>query len=188
MAISSRTQDSLFKALKHSLEASLGELITSDQAFVPLSDKELSKYDMTRIALTVSGINFKFIVLLHYCTEKVYQLYFSDSANNDSMSGEANLEHYFLEAGNRYCGEIKRLLYKMFDYLGMSTPCQLSKTTTLNDMRDKNLQGEFHIGVLQGDVAVLGGSLYFFTEADIDSAIEASVFQEESSAGELEFF
>ena len=194
MALSSRSKDCFNKVLSHSLQSAASEIFASGSLVESgSSDDELSKIKMSRIMLTISGIDFRVTFLLHYLDDALIRSVIKKSNNDEGAAAVAaidreELDAYFLEMGNRFCGEAKRLCYESFDHLGMSTPCVLSATTTLKDMHNNDLKFEGHVRFEQGGKTILAGSVFVYSEHTVELDLDDSRFTEQEGAGELEFF
>ncbi|HEY7774446.1 MAG TPA: hypothetical protein VIC26_14780 [Marinagarivorans sp.] len=194
MALSTRSKDCFNKVLSHSLQSAASDIFAAGSLMESIaSDDELSKIKLSRIMLTISGIDFRVTFLLHYRDDALVRGVIKKSNNDEGTPVIAaidreELDAYFLEMGNRFCGEAKRLCYESFDHLGMSTPCVLSATTTLKDMHNDDLKFEGHVRFEHGGTAILAGSVFVYSEQDVELDLDDSRFTEQEGAGELEFF
>ena len=190
MAFSPRTQECFNKVLSHSLRVAASDILdASSLAESAANDRDLSKTSLSRIMLTISAIDFRMTFLLHYKGDKnMHGLVRSSSTEEGVGKIAEELDAYFLEMGNRLCGEAKRLFYESFDHLGMSTPCALSATTTFADMHSKSLCCEGHVQFKQQGKMVLAASVFVYSDSDFELDINDSQFAEQEGTGELEFF
>jgi hypothetical protein len=183
-------QASLQKMLSFSIKASFGDMVAK-YGFTT-TDKALTKAEeqfISRVMFTVAGMQFRAMVLLHYHTGKqAVQFLNILQGNETSANTEADVEPYFTEMGNQFCGEIKRHFYKQFEHLGMSIPSVMSQATTLDDLRSNHLISESHEFYLSNKEAVLGGSIYVFAREQIQFEYASVGDSEAVSSGELEFF
>ena len=192
MSLSTRSQDCFHKVLSHSLHVAASDLFErcsfNESA---ANDEDIKAIPMSRIMLTIAGIDFRVTFLLHYANNDrlagVVKATSGDESGN-SQASESELDAYFLELGNRFCGEAKRLCYESFDHLGMSTPCVLSVTTTLADMNAGDMRYAGHVRFDEAGSTLLAGSVYVYSPDIIEFELDESHFAEQEGAGELEFF
>ncbi|BCD98566.1 hypothetical protein [Marinagarivorans cellulosilyticus] len=194
MAFSTRSQECFNKVLCHSLKTAASDIFSSSSLLeAAANDEDLAKVKMSRIMLTIAGIDFRITFLLHYRDDELIRSVIKSAANeeggvNNIIDDSEELDAYFLEMGNRFCGEAKRLCYESFDHLGMSTPCVLSATTTLKDMHNADLQCEGHVRFEQAGAPVMAGSVFVYGKTDVELDLDDSQFAEQEGTGELEFF
>jgi CheY-specific phosphatase CheX len=186
----SRNKDTLQKILMHSLLNCFGSTIAKYNLVSTESTGELEdEQDIAHIMLTVSGLQFRVLVLLHYPVGKS-ALHFLNLFNTDERNSktDADIEPYYTEMGNQFCGEIKRHLYKQFYHLGMSTPSLMSRSTILTDIKNTHLLVDCHQFYLANNQIALGGSIYVFSNQKIEFEFDNASLNEVVSSGELEFF
>lgn len=194
MAFSLRSQECFNKVLCHSLKTAASEIFSSSNLEeLAANDEDLASVKMSRIMLTIAAVDFRITFLLHYRDDELIRTVIKSAASeeggvNNAVVNSEDLDAYFLEMGNRICGEAKRLCYESFDHLGMSTPCVLSATTTLRDMHNVDLQCEGHVRFEMGGSPVMAGSVFVYGKVDIELDLDDSQFTEQEGAGELEFF
>lgn len=193
MAVSSRSQDCFIKVLSHSLKVAADDIISTallNEAAV--NDDDIKAGSMSRIMLTIAGIDFRVSFLLHYRDGDQLRQFIKNTSSEEGSSSpitdKETLDAYFLEMGNRFCGEAKRLCYESFDHLGMSTPCVLSATTTIEDMHNEDLQCQGHVRFESAGTAILAGSVFVYGKGNIELNLDESHFVEQEGTGELEFF
>lgn len=193
MALSTYSQDCFYKLLSHSLNHASSEILADHSlSESAANDGDISGIRMTRIMLTISGINFRATFLLHYACDGRLAKMTKNSSGDDAIAASTDnaidLNAYFLEFSNRFCGEAKRLFYESFEYLGMSTPCILSEATTLCDMAASDLIYSSHVKFNDAEGPVLAGSIYVYSQEDIDFDLDITQLANQTSSGELEFF
>ena len=194
MAYSARSQECFNKVLSHSLRSAASDILdTSSLSESPANDADLAKHVMSRIMLTVVGVDFRITFLLHYADGQDIRSIIKSSSREEGVSVSSvekseELDAYFLEMGNRFCGEAKRICYENFDHLGMSTPCVLSETTTLADMHNQDLKYEGHVRFEQAGKVIMAGSVFVYSKDDLELELDESHFSEQEGTGELEFF
>ena len=189
-ATSSYNQENLKKILLFSMSNSFtrlienGGLTTADKAF-----DTGTTGDIGHIMLTISGLEFRALVMLHYPAGKKAS-YFLNIYEGDERTTkhDNNLESFYTELGNQFCGEIKRNLYKQFNHLGMSTPSLLSPTTSLLDIENPLLIAKCHQSYEADHQFALGGSIYVFSNQSLEFSFDNASTTEVISTGELEFF
>lgn len=194
MAYSTRSQECFNKLLGHSLRTAASDILeTSGLNESPSNDTDLAKHALSRIMLTIAGIDFRMTFLLHYFDGHEIRSIIKSSRNEEGGSASSvdkseELDAYFLEMGNRFCGEAKRICYENFDHLGMSTPCVLSEKTTLADMHNPDLKCEGHVRFEHVGKVVMAGSIFVYSKEDLELILDDTNFSEQEGAGELEFF
>lgn len=194
MAYSLHSQECFNKVLTHSLRSAASDILdASSLSESAANDADLSKHVMSRIMLTIAGIDFRITFLLHYADSQAIRGIIKSTSSDEgvpasSVEHSEELDAYFLEMGNRLCGEAKRLCYESFDHLGMSTPCVLSERTTLADMHNDDLKCEGHVVFQQMDKTLMAGSVFVYSKCDLELALDESHFAEQEGTGELEFF
>ena len=186
----SRNRDNLHKMLKHAMDSCFSNLINNSALKVADNPSELiAASDLAHIMLTVAGLQFRATVLLHYPTGKNALSLLNQFAGDDrSTKTEKDIEPYYTELGNQFCGEIKRHMYKQFDHLGMSTPSIMAPATVMSDINNSQMLAECHHVYLSGTQAALGGSIYAFSNQPIEFEFDSSSYNEVITTGELEFF
>jgi hypothetical protein len=141
------------------------------------------------VMLTVSGLDFRVVILLHINMSKdAASVYSAIRQQERSDSQESDRLAFYTESGNHMCGEIKRYLYKQFSFLGMSTPNVLSVSTDITDLKGDNLQAEAHQYYIDGSRFLFGGSLYLYAQAPLALSLDIRQVEEVFETGELEFF
>lgn len=189
-AISSYNQENLNKILVLSMANSFTRLI--EKGGLRIADKVFDIYsagDIGHIMFTISGLEFKALIMLHYSAGKnalhLLSLYEGDGRTTKQ---ESNLESFYTEIGNQFCGEVKRKLYKQFDHLGMSTPALLSPTTSLLDIENSLLVAKCFQSYEANNQFALGGSIYVFSNQSLEFTFDHASTTEVISTGDLEFF
>ncbi|AKM31352.1 hypothetical protein AB870_16355 [Pandoraea faecigallinarum] len=131
------------------------------------------------VVLTISGIDFRLLLLLHFDDDDATKSYFVGD-DQDKSFREA-----FLEISNLCCGAINQALLGDFPDLGMSTPYVLSARCVPHLMQLKpNYLASWEIA-LDGGVR-LAATLCVCAHAPLDFHAEVSEMQD--SGGELELF
>lgn len=190
MAFTARTEECFSKALAHSLRSAASDLITSnDLSEAKTTQEALSKAAHSRIMLSISGMSFRIVFILHYLNNAKMQRMIKQAGKEESnLKDSDDVDAYFLEVGNRFCGEAKRLSYEAFDFLGMSTPYVLSQITALSDMHEPNLKFSHHVNFQIQGKSAMAGSIYVYSDGDLVFELDNSMFAEQDGVGELEFF
>jgi hypothetical protein len=192
MSISPKTQECFNKVLSHSLRTAASDILNaSTLTESAANDEDITRIRMSRVMLTIAAINFRIHFLLHYKDGAALRGLLKTSLTDESLThlGQASLEPYFLEMGNRFCGEAKRLCYEGFDHLGMSTPCLLSQSTTLRDMRLPHMIHEGHVRFNTAEAkTVIAGSVFVYSLESVSLDLNDTHFAEQKGLGELEFF
>lgn len=188
--MSSYNQENLNKILALSMTNSFARLIEKGN-LVPankLFDVTLAN-DIGHIMFTISGIEFRALVMLHYQAGK-NALHLLNLFNGEERGAQENnnIESFYTELGNQFCGEIKRNLYKQFDHLGMSTPSLLSPATSLLDIENSLLFAKCHQSYEADHQFALAGSIYAFSNQPLEFTFDNASSTEVVSTGELEFF
>jgi CheY-specific phosphatase CheX len=189
-SMSSHNQENLKKILALSMTNSFTRLI--EKGGLTKADKNFgieNAGDVGHIMFTISGLEFRALVMLHYSAGKK-ALHFLNLFEGDERTAkqESNFESFYTEIGNQFCGEIKRNLYKQFDHLGMSTPSLLSPTTSLLDIENPLLVAKCHQSYEVDSHFALGGSIYVFSNQSLEFSFDNASTTEVISTGELEFF
>lgn len=129
--------------------------------------------------LTISGIDFRMLLVLHFDEDDATRTYFVGD-DQDKSFREA-----FLEISNLCCGAINQELLNYFPDLGMSTPYVLSARCVPHLMQLKpNHLASWDI-TLDGSVS-LAATLCVCAHAPLD--FNAEVSETQDSGGELELF
>lgn len=188
--MSSYNQENLKKILVLSMANSFTRLI--EKGGLTIADKVFdidTAGDIGHIMFTISGLEFRALIMLHYPAGKS-ALHFLNLYEGDDRTTkqENNLESFYTEIGNQFCGEIKRNLYKQFDHLGMSTPSLLSPTTSLIDIENPLLVAKCFQSYEADHQFALGGSIYVFSNQSLEFTFDHASTTEVISTGELEFF
>jgi hypothetical protein len=185
-----RHSDNLQKILFHAFESIFKSIIEKNNLLKSEGQPEdLDEHNLAHIMLTVSGLQFRVLVLLHYPAGKHALRYLNlFNADKGSTMSETDLEPYYTEMGNQLCGEVKRHLFKQFYHLGMSTPSVMSPATVLADVDSSLLITRCSQYYRLNEDIALGGSLYVFSNQDLEFEFDQSLCQETLATGELEFF
>ncbi|MFC0399840.1 hypothetical protein [Paraburkholderia rhizosphaerae] len=131
------------------------------------------------VVLTISGISFRLLLILHVNEDTATVEYFTKD------SAERPFREVFQEICNLCCGAINQELLRYFPDLGMSTPYMLSARCLpyLEGLKPELL--ETWAVTINGSVE-LAATLCVCAHAPIDFAAEVSVA--EDTSGELELF
>jgi hypothetical protein len=186
----SRNQDNLQKMLSQAMTKNFSAIVEKNG--LRIAEQKINidaESNLAHILLTISGLQFRAVVLLHFPKGKS-AVHFLNLFSRDERSTklEKDIEPFYTEEGNQFCGEIKRHLYKQFDHLGMSTPFMMSAATALTDLSNELLRVECHQFYQLKDQIVLGGSLYVFANQPLEFDFANDSGTEQISTGELEFF
>lgn len=188
--MSSYTQENLQKILALSMTNSFSRLI--EKGNLKLAEKKFdigTASDIGHIMFTISGLEFRALVMLHYQAGKSAMRFLTLFEGDEKTTRqESNLESFYTELGNQFCGEIKRNLYKQFYHLGMSTPSLLSPATSLLDIENPLLVAKCHQSYEVDHHFALGGSIYVFSNQSLEFSFDNASTTEVISTGELEFF
>ncbi|VVE69118.1 hypothetical protein PCA31118_03084 [Pandoraea captiosa] len=152
---------------------------TPDDAVLPESGVDLAARHAHVVVLTISGIDFRMLLVLHFDEDDATKAYFVGD-DPDKSFREA-----FLEISNLCCGAINQELLGYFPDLGMSTPYVLSARCVphLMQLRPNHL-ASWDI-TLDGSVR-LAATLCVCAHAPLD--FHAEVSDAHDSGGELELF
>lgn len=102
-------------------------------------------------------------------------------SNDDAIS-------FFREMANQVCGEIKRHLSSQFEYLGMSTPLELSATTFLSSLENRKCIAKSECYLAKDGKPVLGVSAFLYANPQLVLHFDHTSTTEAVTSGELEFF
>ncbi len=147
---------------------------------VPASERDARRLaDGNVVVLTISGIVFRLLLILHFEEDERTREYFASEASERPFLED------FLEICNLCCGGVNQELLQYFPDLGMSTPYVLSARCVpyLEVLKPGLLQT--YAVTINGDVA-LGATLCMCAHAPIDFVAETNVV--EDTSGELELF
>ena len=135
--------------------------------------------DGNLVILTISGIAFRLLLILHYDEDERTQNYFLGEES------ERPFLEVFLEICNLCCGAVNQELLQYFPDLGMSTPYVLSARCMpyLEALKPVFLAS---YAVSINDAVRLGATICMCAHAPIDFVAEASAV--EDTSGELELF
>jgi hypothetical protein len=135
--------------------------------------------DANLVILTISGIAFRLLLILHFDEDERTRNYF---VKEDS---EREFREAFLEICNLCCGAVNQELLQYFPDLGMSTPYVLSGRCMpyLEALKPAFLAS---YAVAINDAVRLGATICVCAHAPIDFVAEVSAVQDTS--GELELF
>lgn len=188
--MSSYTQENLQKILALSMTNSFNSLIAKGNLKLAAKSFDIGAVgDVGHIMFTISGLEFRAIIMLHYPAGKSASYFLTLFEGNDiTTRQENNLESFYTELGNQFCGEIKRNLYKQFYHLGMSTPSLLSPATSLIDIENSLLFAKCNQYFEAEHQFALGGSIYVFSSQPFEFTYDNASTSEVISTGELEFF
>lgn len=185
-----RNHERLSELLRHSMQSTLSSFTGGQDLEKITTPLTSDKYEhFSHIMLSVSGIQFRAVLLLHYLNKiNDGTLLCQLLTGEKGTTLESDIEPFFMEMGNQLCGEVKRLLHKQFDALGMSTPFIMSETTMVADIVDQDILAECHEFYKINDKIVLGSSLYVFSKEQLTFEFDGSNDDESGKAGELDFF
>ena len=135
--------------------------------------------DANLVVLTISGIAFRLLLILHYDENERVHNYFLGA------EPERPFLEVFLEICNLCCGAVNQALLQYFPDLGMSTPYVLSAQCMpyLETLKPEFL-ASYSVSI--NDALRLGATLCMCAHAPIDFMAETSAL--EDTSGELELF
>ena len=186
----SRNQETLTRLLSQVLQGSFSQVVAREgwQSIKGKLDAERQQ-DLSHIMFTIAGLQFRVLVLLHYHSGKRAVDYLNLFQHDErGAKTKEEVDAFFSETGNQFCGEVKRYMYYQFEHLGMSTPAAMSPTTELTDIANKSLLAECHEFFCNAQEAVVGASLYAFASTPIEFEFSVDAATDVLSTGELEFF
>lgn len=144
--------------------------------------------ELGHIMLTVSGLDFRATIFLHYQTgthaKQAYALLHGEEKNDNGLPSDA----FYTELGNHICGRIKSYFHQDFPHLGMSTPWIMSPTTELVDLATPELTGFGQFFFCFGSIPILGSSLYVYSSQPLTFRSQPIDANDQHASGELEFF
>jgi hypothetical protein len=131
------------------------------------------------VVLTISGILFRLMLLLHFNEDDSSREYF---VKDDAQSA---FEEIIAEISNLCCGAMNQELLRYFPDLGMSTPYMLSAQCVphLEDLKPSYLSS---YAIQLGDSVHVAATLCVCADAPIDFVADVTAVEE--SSGELELF
>lgn len=135
--------------------------------------------DTRVVALTISSIAYRLLLLLHFDENAGTRGYYLDALD------ERPLEEVFLETCNLCCGAMNQALLRYFPDLGMSTPYVLS-ARCLPHLRELKPAWLASYSIVLNGEAQLAATVCVCAHAPIDFVADTSVMEETS--GELELF
>jgi hypothetical protein len=190
MSLSNTHSDLLNKVLADALEFACPKLIES-QAKKSVHQSPDNAHDeaLGHIMLTVSGLEFRAAVFLHYqCKEHAGSTYLKLHNSERSEPTERDWEPFYTEMGNHLCGRIKHCFHNQFEYLGMSTPWILSPTTHLVDLSSPQIIAFSQVFFSLDGSPLIGASLYVYSCQPLNFNTSIIESNESITTGELEFF
>ena len=131
------------------------------------------------VVLTISGIVFRLMLLLHFDEDDSTRDYFVKEG------AQSAFEEIVAEISNLCCGAMNQELLRYFPDLGMSTPYTLSAHCVphLEDLRPSYLAS---YAIQLGDSVHIAATLCVCADAPIDFVADVTAVEE--SSGELELF
>ena len=82
MAFSMRSQECFNKVLSHSLRTAASDIFSSGSLLeAAANDEDLAQVTMSRIMLTIAGIDFRITFLLHYRDDELIRSVIKSAAN-----------------------------------------------------------------------------------------------------------
>ena len=178
--ISAHAKDSIerifFKAAKSRLTMEAGDVCEIMPAG---AHGARSMPDANLVVLTISGIAFRLLLILHFDEDERTHQYFVKEES------ERSFLEVFLEICNLCCGAVNQELLHYFPDLGMSTPYVLSAQCMpyLEALKPEFLAS---YAVTVNDAISLGATICVCAHAPIDFVAEVSAV--EDTNGELELF
>jgi CheY-specific phosphatase CheX len=147
--------------------------------------------DFAHIMLTISGVDARFVVVLHHLRNSALAelyCYLMSSSPNAQTADEALA--FCRELSNQICGDLKRHLHNQFQHLGMSTPMDLSITTSLKELIDEQCQAQSAVFMSRENRRVIGVSVYVYSAGPIllQNLHSGDSNSGDIVSGELEFF
>jgi hypothetical protein len=135
--------------------------------------------DANLVVLTISGIAFRLLLILHFdADERTHQYFIKEESERTCLE-------VFLEICNLCCGAVNQELLHYFPDLGMSTPYVLSARCMpyLDALKPEFLAS---YAVTINDAISLAATICVCAHAQIDFVAEVSAV--EDTSGELELF
>ena len=131
------------------------------------------------VVLTISSMQFRLLLLLHFNDDHATQQYYAADA-------QRTLAEAFMEVANLCCGAMNQQLVAHFPDLGMSTPYVLSGECLehLHELKPDYLSS--HTLTIDGGVR-LGATLCVCSQTSLDF-VAAETETASESTGELELF
>lgn len=166
----------VFRALRSRLTMAAGDACE----IVPAAaDDAHGLRDANLVVLTISGIAFRLLLILHYAEDPRTRDYFLRE------QPERPFLEMFLETCNLCCGAVNQELIQHFPDLGMSTPYVLSaRCMPYMEALKPEFLASYAVSI--NDTVSLGATICMCAHAPIDFVAEAGVVEETS--GELELF
>jgi hypothetical protein len=135
--------------------------------------------DVNLVVLTISGIAFRLLLILHFDEDELTHHYFVKEES------ERPFLEVFLEICNLCCGAVNQEMLQYFPDLGMSTPYVLSaRCMPYMEALKPEFLASYAISI--NDSVRLGATICVCAHAPIDFVAEASTV--EDTSGELELF
>lgn len=165
-----------FKAAKSRLKRDAGDVCE----IVPSAQRGAHAMPNTNVVvLTISGIVFRLLLILHFDEDDITRDYFVKDA------AERAFREVFLEVCNLCCGAVNQELIEYFPDLGMSTPYVLNARCMSYVEALKPDLLESYAVTINGTVS-LGATICVCAHAPLDFVAEVS--EVEDTGGELELF
>lgn len=178
--ISSHAKDSFERIFRQAAQSRLTVDPNDVCDITPLArDDENVDSEGDVVVLTISSIEFRLILVLHFKEDSSTRDYYVREGS------DASFQEVFLEVCNLCCGAMNQSLHEYFPDLGMSTPYVLHarSVTHLDQLKPAYLAS--HAVTINGTVQ-LSATVCVCAYAPIDFVANVSAAQE--TGGELEFF
>lgn len=178
--ISGHAKDSIERIFFRAVKTRLTRQADDVCEILPVGERsERSMPDAKVVVLTISGLVFRLLLILHFEEDERTCEYFASEASERPFLED------FLEICNLCCGVVNQELLQYFPDLGMSTPYVLSARCVpyLETLKPGLLQT---YSVTINDAVSLGATLCMCAHAPIDFTAETAVV--EDTSGELELF
>lgn len=138
--------------------------------------------------LTMSSQLFRIFIFLHFTKNADTEKYVNSILNLTSGKlDDDKFYDYLGEVGNAFLGAIKRDIGKYVPSLGMSTPNRLGHDC-IKYMKNLNVNYEAHASANYDDKTIFYASVCLVADEDLNIHIDRQLREDESDAGELEFF
>jgi hypothetical protein len=178
--ISGHAKDSIERIFRNAVKSRLAKRAGDVCEIAPAATQDArSMPDANVVVLTISGLVFRLILMLHFEEDERTREYFAGEG------AERPFLEDFLETCNLVCGAVNQELHHHFPDLGMSTPYVLSARCLPYLSALKPDFVETFAVTINGSVS-LGATLCMCAHAPIDFTADTTVV--EDTSGELELF
>jgi hypothetical protein len=178
--ISGHAKDSIERIFCNAVKSRLARRTGDVCEIVPVAGRSARGMpDANVVVLTISGLVFRLLLILHFEENEHTREYFARDAPQRPFLED------FLEICNLCCGAVNQALLEYFPDLGMSTPYVLSaRCVSYLEALKPDLVETYSVTI--NDSVALGATLCMCAHAPIDFVGGTSVV--EDTSGELELF